>query len=249
MKTLFVLCLFLMGITVNSYAQLGVSSVGMLPALGTNTINNCNYSLGKSLIATSVTCRCNCNSVLAVTGLHLEGKRQNKNNVTLSWYTLTEQNNKGFFVQRSLGNSNAFQTTAFVNSRGNSSSETEYNLMDVNAFSGVTNYRIQQQNGDGSIAYSNVVSIAGIADDKFVIYPNPSSGRVVLLLPSTYYASYATVTLYDASGRKVYENSYAVGSGAVVQINNLTRLQTGTYHVVVSSDTDKTLQGKLIIER
>ncbi len=99
---LLVLCLFYLGITTSSYAQLGVSSVGMLSALGTTTINNCNYSLGKRLLATSATCRCNCNSVLAVTGLHLEGKRQNKNNVAFSWYTLTETNNKGFFVQRSF---------------------------------------------------------------------------------------------------------------------------------------------------
>ncbi len=99
--------------------------------------------------------------------------------------------------------------------------------MDVNNFSGVTNYRIEQQNSDGSIAYSNVVSVAGIADDKFVIYPNPSSGAVALLLPSNYSASSATVTLYDASGRKVYQNTYAVGSGAVVQINNIAQFTNG----------------------
>lgn len=249
MKMLFVLCFFCFCIGSSSYAQLGISSVGMLSSLGTTTINNCNYSLGKRLLATSATCRCNCNNVLAVTGLHLEGKRQNKNNVALNWYTLTEQNNKGFFVQRSLGNSNAFQTTTFVNSKGNSSSKTNYSLVDVNNFSGITNYRIQQQNNDGSIAYSNVVSIAGIANDKFVIYPNPSSGTVLLLLPSTYSASQTTVTLYDASGRKVYENSYAVGSGAVVQIHNIAHLRTGTYQVIVSSNVDKKLQGKLIIER
>ncbi len=249
MKTLFVLCFFCVGTGVSSYAQLGVSSVGMLSLLGTTSINNCNYSLGKQLIATSVTCRCNCNNVLAVTGLHLEGKRQNKSNVALSWYTLTEQNNKGFFVQRSLANSNQFQSTAFVNGKGNSNSKTDYSLMDVNDFSGITNYRIEQQNNDGSIAYSNVVSIAGIADDKFVIYPNPSSGAVALLLPSNYSASRATITLYDASGRKVYQNTYAVGSGSVVQIENIGGLRTGTYQVTVSSDTDKKLQGKLIIER
>ena len=79
MKISLVLCFFCICMGGSIYAQLGVSTVGMLSGLGTTTINNCNYSLGKQLIATSATCRSNCNSVLAVTGLHLEGKRQNKN--------------------------------------------------------------------------------------------------------------------------------------------------------------------------
>ena len=247
MRKHFTSCLFFCAITVTNQAQLGLSSVGILPALG-NTILGEGSLLGKSSVATSVTCYQQC-SVLAVTGLQLEGKRQNKNNVALTWYTLTETNNKGFFVQRSLGSSNAFQTTAFVNGKGNSNSKINYDLMDVNGFSGITAYRIEQQNNDGSTAYSNVVSVAGIANDRFVIYPNPSSGMVVLLLPSNYTSSYATVTLFDASGRKVYQNTYSAGSGSFIQINNLTGLQTGTYQLSVSSDKDKTLHGKLVVAK
>jgi len=71
---------------------------------------------------------------------------RNKQNVSIKWETASEQNNRGFNIQRLIGSDN-WETIAFVPTQaiaGNSSSLLSYGITDLNAVKAVSQYRIQQ---------------------------------------------------------------------------------------------------------
>ncbi|MFN4008129.1 MAG: T9SS type A sorting domain-containing protein [Chitinophagaceae bacterium] len=92
------------------------------------------------------------------------------NDALLNWNTLSEQNNKGFNVERSLDGKN-FSTIGFVKG-SNIANGASYSFTDANVKGGVVYYRIQQVDFDGKTSYSRIVTINKA---KFVwdILPNP----------------------------------------------------------------------------
>ncbi len=238
-------CLFILTASAG-HAQLGSSSVGLLSRFGVSVLAS--DSSGNHKIATAASCSSQCGSVLAVTGLHLEANRQSAGLASLRWYTLTENNSKDFFVQRSYTNAYSYEQTAFVPGKGNSRQKTDYALLDPNTFKGITYYRIAQQDVDGKIAYSNTVSIDGTADSRLFVYPNPASGdNCNLLLPPEYLNTTATVVLYDAAGAIVYQRLYLV-SGLSIQLSRLSNLKPGAYLFSVSA-SERILYGKIALVR
>jgi Secretion system C-terminal sorting domain len=122
---------------------------------------------------------------LPVNFLSFEANRLSRSDVVLKWETATEENNRGFMLQRKMANS-AWEQVAFVTSKapgGNSSSTTTYSFTDQNSNRGLTQYRIQQIDFDGKTNISNIRVVRGEGQqDKMIIYPNPSStGRVMIV--------------------------------------------------------------------
>ena len=82
---------------------------------------------------------------LPVSLINFKGERNSFRNV-LSWTTLTEQNNRGFELQRSANGTN-FSTPAFIASKafsGNSNLSLSYKYEDVKPFTGSCYYRLKQ---------------------------------------------------------------------------------------------------------
>lgn len=108
--------------------------------------------------------------------------RRDRGNVSLSWTTASEQNNRGFNIQRSLGNG-SWETVAFVRSAaagGSSSSDLSYTYSDANSFRGVSQYRLQQVDADGKTSYSDIRTVRGEQQaGKTLVYPNPSTNGAV----------------------------------------------------------------------
>ncbi|MEQ1678779.1 MAG: hypothetical protein ABL876_18935, partial [Chitinophagaceae bacterium] len=89
--------------------------------------------------------------------------RRNGSTVLLKWETSTEQNSKGFAVERNLGGDN-WQEVAFVPSQavgGNSSSLLSYQHIDQNTAKGISQYRIRQVDLDNKSKFSEVRSVRG----------------------------------------------------------------------------------------
>ena len=80
------------------------------------------------------------------------------NDAVLSWRTATENNNKGFEVQRSTDGI-AFNDLAFVNGAGTSSLMHSYNYTDVKVVSGNNYYRLKQIDNDGRLTYFNIIKL------------------------------------------------------------------------------------------
>ena len=107
---------------------------------------------------------------------------RNRANVILKWETTTEINNRGFALQRNLGNGN-WQVLDFIESKavnGNSNSLLTYTYNDFNPARGITQYRLKQVDIDGAFKLSQIRAVRGEGQKgRTIIYPNPASGSKV----------------------------------------------------------------------
>jgi len=96
--------------------------------------------------------------------------------VLLNWRTETEVNNYGFYIERSVNNSD-WLVLSFIEGYGNSNSFKEYSFSDSDIkLSGRYYYRLRQIDNDGTYEYSKVVTVEALTTNyPYVIrnYPNP----------------------------------------------------------------------------
>ncbi|WP_165822235.1 T9SS type A sorting domain-containing protein [Hymenobacter edaphi] len=152
----------------------------------------------------------------------------------LNWVTAQEKNNRGFEVQRSQ-NGRDFQTIGFVNGRGNTTTQSEYNHEDAQPLTGVSYYRLRQLDTDGTPHILPAVSIRNGGKLEVSMYPNPVTDKLNVRVSGA--SSAATVQVTDLMGRVVLNGKLGL-DGAF----DVTRLKAGTYIVTVSSDGEKVSQ-------
>ena len=185
-------------------------------------------------------------STLPVTLLSFSAQR-NSNNVNLSWETATEENNKGYYIQRKDG-SKDWEEVGFVSSKaanGNSNSRLAYQYSDINAEAGITQYKLKQVDIDGRISHSNIRSVRGIGQSgRTVVYPNPSNnGTVNILFEGANIVR--DITIYDVSGRIIKQLKKE--SSNTIQVENLV---PGFYSVrIVNTETGKQEVEKIIVNK
>ncbi len=113
------------------------------------------------------------NSVIPVELIAFNSETKN-NEVSLSWKTSTEKNNRGFEIQRK--NENEWNDLAFIPGSGTSTNENNYTFIDRNLNPGFYFYRLKQFDYDGNFRYSKIISVSIIQSDNFTLdqnYPNP----------------------------------------------------------------------------
>ncbi len=185
-----------------------------------------------------------CSPVLAVNYLSFTAKRNNSV-VDLQWSTSGEQNNKGYYVERLVGNG-TWETVGFVTSLapgGNSSDALNYSFTDMNYTKSVTQYRLRQVNFDNTAKLSEIRTVKGI-DQKsgMVVYPNPSSGTVNLVFDDV---SSKDIGVIDMSGRMVKLLKGVTTNS--VRIENLT---AGVYTIkVVETATGEQSVEKVVVNK
>jgi hypothetical protein len=140
---------------------------------------------------------------LPVTFKSFTATRTSASNVALKWETSTEIDNRGFAIQRHLGDNNWEQIT-FINSLaldGNSTSELSYVFNDMNLNRGISQYRIKQVDFNGAARYSEIRAVRGYGmNDDVIVYPIPSyDGRVNVVFDNV--DGKRDVNLIDMTGR------------------------------------------------
>ncbi len=158
----------------------------------------------------------------------------------LTWATVSEINNKGFYVQRQSKTGGSWDNLGFVN--GNNKAST-YTFSDNSPF--VTSfYRLRQVDVDGKESFSKVVSINQKLKGKILISPNPATNKVIINLNHiTTSTSTATVVLYDLAGKKVLTQNAKAGTFEL----DLSNLAKGIYNLTVQ--TDNTTYNEKIIKQ
>lgn len=101
--------------------------------------------------------------------------KSSNGNVTLSWSTATETNNRGFEVERS-GKGSEFVSVGFINGNGTTTQLKNYSFVDKNVPAGNYTYRLKQIDFNGSYEYSSNVNVDVAAPVEFNLaqnFPNP----------------------------------------------------------------------------
>ncbi|MBK8982869.1 MAG: T9SS type A sorting domain-containing protein [Ignavibacteria bacterium] len=126
-------------------------------------------------------------------------------NVTLNWTTVSEENNSGFQIERSLINED-WRSAGFVNGAGTLNSPVNYSFTDNNVPSGIYRYRLKQIDFNGNYEYHDLRNEVIIGKpDKFTLhqnYPNPFN-PVTKINYDLASDDFVKITLYDISGKEV----------------------------------------------
>ena len=172
---------------------------------------------------------------------------RNNSTVLLKWETVTEENSRGFYIERNLGN-NVWQTLGFVSTKamnGNSSSVLNYEYSDINNAKGITQYRLRQIDIGGKQAYSPVRAVrAGGQKGKTIIYPNPSNdGKVSVVFADVNIIR--DVSLMDMNGRVMKQWKGVANNN--IQIDNLT---AGFYTIrIIDTESGEQTVEKIVVKK
>jgi hypothetical protein len=169
-------------------------------------------------------------SPLPVKFKSFNANRTTASNVNVTWTTASEQNSKGFNVQKNVGGE--WKTIAFVPSQaqgGNSTYDLNYSFKDANNEKGITQYRVQQVDLDGKFAYTDIRAIRGEGTvGKIVVYPNPSvDGKVNVVFEDN---TVRDIQVNDMQGKII--RSYRGITNNILVIEKLT---SGFYTIKITN--------------
>jgi hypothetical protein len=124
--------------------------------------------------------------------------------INLIWETALEINNNYFLVQRSTDGSN-FKVIGQVQGNATIFENTHYEFEDKDPVEGLSYYRIQQVDFNGSFSFSEVIEVTNymkVEAQKLNIFPNPSppSDPSIMIGESSDKTHY-TLSIHSISGQ------------------------------------------------
>jgi len=150
-------------------------------------------------------------SVLPVELLSFTGEATSAGNL-LKWETASEQNNDRFELERSSSAGSDFEKIATISGAGNSSSRLTYQSLDERPSVGTNFYRLKQIDTNGSVEYSNIISIDYKSSGVVVLYPNPVKDELFISFDSKRTGE-VNVEIYSTSGQLLRSWQQSVAQG------------------------------------
>lgn len=165
-------------------------------------------------------------------------------NVTLTWKTESEQNNKGFELLRSNNGSDWYPVN-FVKGAGESEVTKNYNYVDKSLTPGTYYYMLDQTDFDGKTAKSNIVSvtISGKGSVSLaVVGANPFRGSTNIRFDLPVKQK-VRLSVFDLQGREVKVLASAIKDQGSHQVTlNADGLSPQVYVVRLQSETETMVQ-------
>ncbi len=185
------------------------------------------------------------NVVLPVQLLSFVGQKKNTV-VELKWSTSSEQNNKGFDVERSY-DATTYEKLGFVSGKGTTNQMSAYQFNDVTfnrkSQQGVQTepaliyYRLKQIDFNGEYNYSQVVvinnKVANGQSIQFTAVPNPYQSNFELTIQSNQ-TSEAWVEVFDGYGKRIANQSLTLTEGkTTLSFDQGSEWKSGMYFIVL----------------
>jgi hypothetical protein len=170
-------------------------------------------------------------TALPVTLVDFRAQRTTPALVQLAWETATEQNNRGFEVERRWQEEITFKTIGFTPSlatTGNSNQLLHYQFTDPNSYKGITYYRLKQVDLDNRSTYTLIRAVKGTGETTVTVlmWPNPNKGQFTIRLEGNSQKLPASIT--DLNGRIVQQITIYQNTPV-----NIAGLSAGTYIVSI----------------
>ncbi|MFP5042946.1 alkaline phosphatase family protein [Parasediminibacterium sp. JCM 36343] len=162
---------------------------------------------------------------------------------TIEWFSATEENCAFFELQSSL-DTKTFVSIGKVNATG---SNSKYSFSNNNLEPTTVYYRLKIVDKDGTLSYSNVISVNNTfpVGNLFKVSPNPAVATTTLYF--NHLIPYATITVYNTAGQNLISTSFK-GAGLNKYSLATDKLKKGTYLVSVKTDTENYCS-KLVISK
>lgn len=163
-----------------------------------------------------------------------------RGHVNLRWMTLSETNNYGFEVQKSMTQTSQYQTipNSFLAGHGTTLEPHHYAYVDTATHTGRWFYRLKQIDLDGTLHITEPISItittsvAENAPSEFKLYqnhPNPFNPTTELRY-QTSEVSFVSLRVFDLLGREVAKLvNEELPAGTYTRIFDATHLTSGVY--------------------
>jgi len=173
----------------NSWSQIGLADVFVhaLAISGTNL-----FAGGIGIWRNSLS------GVLPIQLVSFNAETFSNNGVALTWTTVSETNNYGFYVQRDG------KDITFIAGQGTTLQQHTYSYTD-NPSPGQYKYRLRQVDLNGTVTFSESVTIDVSTPHKFTLaqnYPNPFNPSTQIVFSTTKEGP-VSLRVYDILGREV----------------------------------------------
>lgn len=225
----------------------GAASV-TLPNINTTTarikveaINNIFFDVSNSNFAISSPLP------LPVNWLDFTATLDKDNNANLVWHTASEQNNKGYTVEISSDGTN-FEAIGEIKGAGTTAAISKYTFVKALETPDRYYFRIKQEDYNGKIEYSKIISLSlkGSFDAKF--YPTPAKDELTLDIYTSIIYNF-NVDIVNTIGQTVLQLAKSsLDEGRHTIKFNTSTLNEGIYFYNIHSD-DKVQNGKIVIQR
>ncbi|RYF89730.1 MAG: T9SS type A sorting domain-containing protein [Chitinophagaceae bacterium] len=166
----------------------------------------------------------------------------NANSTLVKWTTESEINHSHFEVERSEDGVR-FSVRGTVMGNGTTSTRHSYSFTDnIDTRARILYYRLKSIDNQGKHTYSKIIALrvdGGISSNQFSIYPNPFADHVKVSVSSND-ETVATFRVLSFDGKEVLNRKITLSGGDnIVVMNDLGKLQKGSYILEVSTGTDK----------
>ncbi len=143
-----------------------------------------------------------CSSAAPVSLLYFYAEKEATRSL-LTWATALELNNDYFAVERSKDGIN-FEKIGTVNGNGTTAQASTYSFVDERYFEGTVYYRLAQYDLDGTLTYSNSISVVNELNVTISIAPNPFNTSTTLFIAARNDEK-AKAKITDLAGHALYE--------------------------------------------
>lgn len=159
---------------------------------------------------------------------HKAGKNE------LIWNVITEVDLESYIVERKLGSESFFEEITVVKAKDHKTYQT---VDDDLLRSGTYYYRLIMKDNNGQINVSNIVSVEVEVEEQDFIhaYPNPATSDITIILNTKEDVETHEVSLFNATGQRIYYIKYASQSNYLKQTLDMGDLSNGIYTVHVKA--------------
>ncbi len=187
----------------------------------------------------------------------------NSNNVHLTWGTLTETNNFGFYVQQSTSNQSSFADVpnSFIAGHGTTLVPHNYDWVHQNVPAGTYYYRVRQIDLDGTVHFTDAIEVivdvvSGINEQPVPVafalsqnYPNPfnPSTKIQFTVENR---GFTTLTVFNLIGERIVAlySDYAE-PGQVYSLDfNASNLTNGVYFYKLVNNNKSSLKKMILLK-